>query len=54
MTDLDLVKACSIAATKITPAKVQAVLETFGVDKVNKLTGADRQKFLDALKCAAA
>ena len=49
ITDADLAKAASIAAEAITPAKVMAVLEQFGVGDVSQLKGEDRREFLDLL-----
>ena len=49
ITDADLAKAASIAAEAITPAKVMATLEQFGVGDVSQLKGEDRREFLDLL-----
>ena len=47
--DADLSKAASIAAGEITPLKVTAILEQFGVGQVSDLKDEQRREFLDLL-----
>ena len=49
ITDADLSKAASIAAGEITPLKVTAILEQFGVGQVSELKDEQRREFLDLL-----
>ena len=49
ISDIQLAKAASVAASKTNPETVTAVLEEFGVDKVNDLAQEDRETFLTTL-----
>lgn len=48
--DAELSKAASLAAEKITPAKVQEIIAEFGVRRVSQIVPDARREFLDALK----
>ena len=50
ITDQDLAKAASAAAEVITPAEVQAVIATFNVANMQKMTQDQRHQFLKTLK----
>ena len=49
ISDIQLAKAASVAASKTNPETVTAVLEEFGVEKVNDLAQEDRETFLTTL-----
>ena len=49
ISDIQLAKAASVAASKTNPETVTAVLEEFGVTKVNDLSQEDRETFLTTL-----
>tara|TARA_R110000787_G_scaffold97868_3_gene201604 strand:- start:4574 stop:5002 length:429 start_codon:yes stop_codon:yes gene_type:complete len=53
ISDADVAKAASQAASRITPKAVTAVLEEFGVGTVNDLDQAQRQEFMDRLDAAS-
>ena len=46
LSDEDLTKAASAAARRVSVVRVSAVLEEFGVSKVNELKGDAREEFL--------
>ena len=50
LSDEDLTKAASAAARKVGVIKVSAVLEEFGVAKVNELQGDAREEFLSRVQ----
>jgi len=50
LSDRDISKAASEAATKLTPARVQEVITSYSVKTVGELDQDQRRKFIDQLE----